>query len=155
MVDKAREACIMFNGLMLAAMIFAGAPAMGQDAKQAFPPSYFVCVRQAKARFSKNEVRRDAAEENCAEDAFERRELILNATYESLRDSLPLERRTRLITLQRAWSNATEDKCWDQTARDRAEPYYVILYACKLIETDQRITWLRAQTHSGRSERRP
>ncbi|SFJ21722.1 Protein of unknown function [Sphingomonas sp. NFR04] len=145
----------MFDGLMLAAMIFANMPATGPDAKQVFPPSYFVCIRRAKDRFPKNEVRRDAAEENCAEDAFERRELILNATYESLRDSLPLEPRTRLITLQRAWSNATEDKCWDQTAGDRAEPYYVVLYACKLIETDQRITWLRAQTRSGRSGRRP
>ncbi|MET3711048.1 uncharacterized protein YecT (DUF1311 family) [Sphingomonas trueperi] len=145
----------MFDGVMLAAMIFANMPAMGQDAKLAFPPSYYVCLRKARDRFPKNEVRRDAAEENCAEDAFERRELILNATYETLRDSLPLERRTRLIMLQRAWSNATEDKCWDQTARDRAEPYYVILYACKLIETDQRITWLRAQTHSGPSERQP
>lgn len=154
MGDRARGACIMFVGLMLAAMLFADVPAMGQDAKQAFPPSYFVCIRKARARFPKNEVRRDAAEQNCAEDAFERRERILNATYESLRDSLPLERRTRLITLQRAWSNATEDKCWDQTARDRTEPYYVILYACRLIETDKRIAWLRAQMLSGRTERR-
>jgi uncharacterized protein YecT (DUF1311 family) len=145
----------MFDGLTLAAMIFANMPVMGQDAKQAFPPSYYVCLHKARNRFPKNEVQRDTAEENCAEDAFERRELILNATYESLRDSLPPERRTHLITLQRAWSNATEDKCWDQTGRDRAKPYYVILYACKLIETDQRITWLRAQMLSGRSERRP
>lgn len=143
----------MFDGLMLAAMIFADMPAKGQDANRAFPPSYFVCVRQAKARFPKNAVRRDAAEENCAEDAFERRALVLDATYQSLRESLPLERRTRLISLQRAWFDATEDSCWDEAAR--SEPYYVALYACRLVETDKRIAWLRAQALSARSERRP
>lgn len=134
----------MFAWLILTAAISMPASASGQAWNENLPASVVACFRYNEETYADSEPMLRAGKTNCADDENRRRALILDATYRALRDSLPLERRERLVALQAAWHKASENRCYAESDGQPYETSGVALYLCRMHAANERIAWLRA-----------